>query len=211
MLVFYVWEEPPTVCHKEMGRETTGVFVSRACVRTHSHTCEWQETGRWKMAARPNRLCFVVTRGRYVKRLRSHSFSIVSVLLCPSSQTSIFWLHTDWFQHSLLAPVSGTFRSPGWVSQAAARCPSSSGPAGGVCTAPRRPASEAAASSCSLAAAGWTARLTGPETSRPRGAGSSRSGSSGPWAGNWGGLRSPGRVRCPHCSPCTRHSEQIWA
>lgn len=76
--------------------------------------------------------------------------------------------------------LSGAFRSLGWAWPAAAHCPSSSCPAGGVCTVPRQPASGAAASSCSRAAAGWTARLAGPERSRPRGAGNSRSGSSGP-------------------------------
>lgn len=76
--------------------------------------------------------------------------------------------------------VRGSFRSLGWAWRATAHCPSSSFPAGGACTAPRQPASGAEASSCSRAAAGWTARPAGPERSRPHGAGSSRSGSSSP-------------------------------
>lgn len=89
------------------------------------------------------------------------------------------------------------------MSPVVARCLSASCPVGGVCTAPRQPASVAAASSCSQAAAGWKAQPAEPERSRPRGAGSSHSGSAGPWVGSWGVPRSPGRARHLHHCPCT--------
>lgn len=155
------------------------------CVRTcvsDLDTAEWQELQNDGGKKRPHL--------EWLEDDMSGSFrcpdTFKSLLLCPSSP-----LHENdrWKSSgckvkdvSTVQPHSykASLRSRGWAWPAAAHCPSSSCPAGDACTAPRRPASGAVASSCSQAAAGWTVRQAGPVRSRPHGAGSNHNGFSGP-------------------------------